>query len=68
MSLRKNGKLEELTKAILERAFEAHMTERLGYEKYNPADTVAAQATARAARNRSAILASRNLAPGAAVR
>ena len=32
-----NGLLKELTKAILERALEAEITEHLGYEKHDPA-------------------------------
>jgi hypothetical protein len=32
-----NGLLKELTKAILERALQAEMTEHLGYEKHDPA-------------------------------
>src|SRR5207244_7634622 len=32
-----NGLLKELTKAILERALEAGMTDHLGYEKHDPA-------------------------------
>ena len=32
-----NGLLKELTKAILERALEAEMTEHLGYEKHDAA-------------------------------
>src|SRR6266849_6739967 len=32
-----NGLLKELTKAILERALEAEMTDHLGYEKHDPA-------------------------------
>src|SRR4029078_8917329 len=32
-----NGLLKELTKAILERALAAEMTEHLGYEKHDPA-------------------------------
>jgi hypothetical protein len=31
-----NGLLKELTKAILERALEAEMTDHLGYEKHDP--------------------------------
>jgi putative transposase len=34
-----NGLLKELTKAILERALEAEMTDHLGYEKHDPAGT-----------------------------
>src|SRR3954470_6729230 len=33
----KNGLLKELTKALLERAMQAEMTEHLGYEKHDPA-------------------------------
>jgi hypothetical protein len=33
-----NGLLKELTKAILERALQAEMTDHLGYEKHDPAD------------------------------
>src|SRR5437868_11463166 len=33
----KNGLLKQLTKAILERALAAEMTEHLGYEKHDPA-------------------------------
>jgi Transposase, Mutator family len=33
----KNGLLKQLTKAVLERALEAEMTEHLGYEKHDPA-------------------------------
>src|SRR5271166_580262 len=33
----KNGLLKELTKAILERALEAEMSDHLGYEKHDPA-------------------------------
>jgi transposase-like protein len=32
-----NGLLKQLTKAILERAMQAEMTEHLGYEKHDPA-------------------------------
>src|ERR1700730_14990277 len=32
-----NGLLKQLTKALLERAMQAEMTEHLGYEKYDPA-------------------------------
>jgi putative transposase len=32
-----NGLLKELTKAILERALSAEMTDHLGYEKHDPA-------------------------------
>jgi putative transposase len=32
-----NGLLKELTKAILERALAAEMTDHLGYEKHDPA-------------------------------
>ena len=32
-----NGLLKELTKAIMERALEAEMTDHLGYEKHDPA-------------------------------
>ena len=32
-----NGLLKELTKAILERALQAEMTDHLGYEKHDPA-------------------------------
>jgi len=32
-----NGLLKELTKAVLERALEAEMTDHLGYEKHDPA-------------------------------
>jgi putative transposase len=32
-----NGLLKQLTKAVLERALEAEMTEHLGYEKHDPA-------------------------------
>ena len=32
-----NGLLKQLTKAILERALEAEMTDHLGYEKHEPA-------------------------------
>src|SRR5881394_3848703 len=32
-----NGLLKQLTKAILERALQAEMTDHLGYEKHNPA-------------------------------
>ncbi len=32
-----NGLLKELTKAILDRALEAEMTDHLGYEKHDPA-------------------------------
>ena len=35
--IRENGLLKELTKAILERALEAEMTDHLGYEKHDPA-------------------------------
>lgn len=35
--LGENGLLKELTKAILERALGAEMTEHLGYEKHDPA-------------------------------
>ena len=46
-----NGLLKELTKAILERALEAEMTDHLGYEKHDRrATTVATHATARVAR------------------
>ena len=31
-----NGLLKELTKAILERALQAEMTDHLGYEKHDP--------------------------------
>src|SRR5271167_963456 len=31
-----NGLLEELTKAVVERALQAEMTEHLGYEKHDP--------------------------------
>jgi putative transposase len=33
-----NGLLKQLTKAILERAMQAEMTEHLGYEKHDPAE------------------------------
>jgi putative transposase len=43
-----NGLLKELTKAILERALAAEMTEHLGYEKHDPgATTGATRATGR---------------------
>ena len=32
-----NGLLRQLTKAVLERALEAEITEHLGYEKHDPA-------------------------------
>jgi putative transposase len=32
-----NALLKELTKAVLERALQAEMTDRLGYEKHDPA-------------------------------
>ena len=32
-----NGLLKQLTKAILERAMQAELTEHLGYEKHDPA-------------------------------
>jgi len=32
-----NGLLKQLTKAILERALQAELTEHLGYEKHGPA-------------------------------
>lgn len=32
-----NGLLKQLTKAVLERAMQAEMTEHLGYEKHDPA-------------------------------
>jgi putative transposase len=32
-----NGLLKQLTKAVLERALEAEMSEHLGYEKHDPA-------------------------------
>src|SRR5436309_2874315 len=32
-----NGLLKQLTKALLERAMQAEMTEHLGYEKHDPA-------------------------------
>src|SRR5207253_8743666 len=32
-----NGLLKELTKAILERALQAELTDHLGYEKHDPA-------------------------------
>jgi transposase-like protein len=32
-----NGLLKELTKAVLERALKAELTEHLGYEKHDPA-------------------------------
>jgi len=32
-----NGLLKQLTKAILERALQAEMTDHLGYEKHDPA-------------------------------
>ncbi len=32
-----NGLLKQLTKALLERAMRAELTEHLGYEKHNPA-------------------------------
>src|SRR5258708_37303019 len=32
-----NGLLKQLTKALLERAMQAELTEHLGYEKYDPA-------------------------------
>ncbi len=35
--LGENGLLKELTKAILERALQAEMTDHLGYEKHDPA-------------------------------
>ncbi len=37
-----NGLLKQLTKALLERAMQAEMTEHLGYEKHDPAATTAA--------------------------
>ena len=36
-SLAKNGLLKQLTKALLERAMDAEMTDHLGYEKHDPA-------------------------------
>ncbi len=35
--LGENGLLKQLTKALLERAMQAEMTEHLGYEKHDPA-------------------------------
>ena len=32
-----NGLLKQLTKAVLERALEAEMSDHLGYEKHDPA-------------------------------
>jgi putative transposase len=32
-----NGLLKQLTKALLERAMQAEMTDHLGYEKHDPA-------------------------------
>jgi putative transposase len=47
----KNGLLKELTKAILERALGAEMTDHLGYEKHDPrATTEVTPATGRAQR------------------
>src|ERR1700746_2797075 len=39
-----NGLLKQLTKAILERALEAEMTDHLGYEKHEPAGHLVASA------------------------
>src|SRR6266550_7209223 len=33
----KNGLLKQLTKAVLERAMQAELTEHVGYEKHDPA-------------------------------
>jgi len=44
-----NGLLKELTKAILERALQAEMTDHLGHEKHDPAGpTGATRATGKA--------------------
>jgi transposase-like protein len=46
-----NGPLKELTKAILERALQAEMSDHLGYKKHDPVGTTGAtRATARAER------------------
>ena len=42
-----NGLLKQLTKAVLDRAMQAEMTDHLGYEKHDrPATTEATRATA----------------------
>jgi putative transposase len=47
-----NGLLKQLTKAILERALQAELTDHLGYEKHDPAQdtTVAIAGTEAVAR------------------
>lgn len=45
-----NGLLKELTKAILERALQAEMTDHLGYEKHDPGTAVGTHATGKAKR------------------
>ena len=43
-----NGLLKQLTKALLERAMQAEMTEHLGYQKHDgPGTTAATRALAR---------------------
>jgi putative transposase len=47
-----NGLLKQLTKAILERALQAEMTDHLGYEKHDPAAIVGeTRATEKAKKN-----------------
>jgi putative transposase len=47
-----NGLLKQLTKALLERAMQAEMTEHLGYEKHDPAgNTAGTRAMARPPRH-----------------
>ena len=36
----KNGLLKQLTKALLERAMSAELTEHVGYEKHDPAGNI----------------------------
>ena len=40
-----NGLLKQLTKAVLERALEAEMSEHLGYEKHDPRGAPSRQST-----------------------
>jgi putative transposase len=43
----KNGLLKQLTKAVLERAMQAELTEHVGYEKHDPARQQQRQLTQR---------------------
>jgi transposase-like protein len=59
-----NGLLKQFTKAVLERALPAEMTDHLGYEKHNPVGHKSGNrtpATARAGRTSRVILAKSKL-------